>query len=68
MDGHIRSRLDDSMAAEIEHSDGAVAPSCESSSDDDPHHLGQVTITPHHIFSPAPRRMSLASRFFSVHE
>jgi hypothetical protein len=57
--------LDDSMAAEIEHSDGAVAPSCESS-DDDPHHLGQVT--PHHIFSPAPRRMSLTSRFFSIHE
>lgn len=57
---------DDSMAAEIEHSDGAVAPSCESSSDDDPHRLGQVT--PHHIFSPAPRRMSLESRFFSVHE
>jgi hypothetical protein len=49
------------MAAEIEHSDGAVAPPCESSSDDDAL-FGQVT--PHHIFSPAPRRMS--SRFFSV--
>ncbi|KAF8490777.1 hypothetical protein F5888DRAFT_1620590 [Russula emetica] len=59
------SGADDSMAAELEHSDGAVAPSCESS-DDDPHHLGQVT--PHHIFSPAPRRMSLESRFFSIHE
>ncbi|KAI0287942.1 hypothetical protein BC826DRAFT_726356 [Russula brevipes] len=50
-----RSCVDDSMAAEIEHADGAAPPS----SDDDPH-LGQVT--PHHIFSPAPRRLS--SRFF----
>ena len=51
------------MAAEIDHSDGATAPSCESS-DDDTHRFGQVT--PHHIFSPAPRRMS--SRFFSVQD
>ena len=57
--------LDDSMAAEIDHdhrgaSTGALLP--PESSDDDPH-LGQVT--PHHIISPAPRRLS--SRFFSVH-
>jgi hypothetical protein len=51
------------MAAEIDHySDGAAVPSCESSDDDSL--FGQVT--PHHIFSPAPRRMS--SRFFSVQE
>ncbi|KAH9999591.1 hypothetical protein BJV74DRAFT_158676 [Russula compacta] len=59
---------DDSMAAavaadaEIDYPGGAARPSCESS-DDDPH-LGQVT--PHHIFSPAPRRLS--SRFFTVHD
>lgn len=52
--------LDDSMAAEIDYDRGALPP--PESSDDDPH-LGQVT--PHHIVSPAPRRLS--SRFFSVH-
>ena len=52
--------LDDSMAAEIDYDRGALPPL--ESSDDDPH-LGQVT--PHHIVSPAPRRLS--SRFFSVH-
>ncbi|KAH9038215.1 hypothetical protein EDB85DRAFT_2141985 [Lactarius pseudohatsudake] len=48
---------DDSMAADIDH--GSLPP--PESSDDDLH-LGQVT--PHHIVSPAPRRLS--SRFFSV--
>jgi hypothetical protein len=52
--------LDDSMA-EIHHDHGGTLPPPESS-DDDPH-IGQVT--PHHIVSPAPRRLS--SRFFSVH-
>ena len=49
------------MAAEIEQGHTGILPPPESS-DDDPH-LGQVT--PHHIVSPAPRRLS--SRFFSVH-
>jgi hypothetical protein len=53
--------LDDSMAAEIEQDHTGALPPLESS-DDDPH-LGQVT--PHHIVSPAPRR--LTSRFFGVH-
>lgn len=52
---------DDSMAAEIEQDHTGALPPLESS-DDDPH-LGQVT--PHHIVSPAPRR--LTSRFFGVH-
>jgi hypothetical protein len=59
--------LDDSMAAEIDDcSDAAAAQSRSRSSEssDDDSLFGQVT--PHHIFSPAPRRMS--SRFFSVQE
>ena len=67
-DGPPLSFIDDSMAdavvagAEMDYPGGAARPACESS-DDDPH-LGQVT--PHHIFSPAPRRLS--SRFFTIHD
>jgi hypothetical protein len=66
MTNRVRSIvLDDSMAAEIDYdhrSGGGGALPPPESSDDDPH-LGQVT--PHHIVSPAPRRLS--SRFFNVH-
>ncbi|KAI9465049.1 hypothetical protein BJY52DRAFT_1209886 [Lactarius psammicola] len=53
---------DDSMAAEIDHDHGCGGAIPPPESSDDDLHLGQVT--PHHIVSPAPRR--LASRFFSV--
>jgi len=69
---HPRERTDDSMAAADMDLPGGAAPpaSCESS-DDDPHLLGGLgrglgRVTPHHIFSPAPRRLS--SRFFSAHD
>ncbi|KAI9455511.1 hypothetical protein F5148DRAFT_1378062 [Russula earlei] len=53
---------DDSMATELDNHGGTAPPCCESS-DDDPH-LGHVT--PHHILSPIPRRVS--SRIFAIHE
>jgi hypothetical protein len=72
IDWFFRDRTDDSMAAaDMDLSDGATPPASCDSSDDDLHLLGGLgrgpgRVTAHHIFSPAPRRLS--SRFFSAHD